>query len=366
MYTPPIRSGEHNVPLDWSPPSAAAIGPHSSAHSPNAFPLSAPALSAAAAAAAAAASSTSSLSPSALASLSASSSLSPSASTAAGGAMQLMTFNSLLMFDIVFVFFLFLVGVTCLVYYLPPGQVRRRYHHHHHDEQHDQHSDAGGSMGAHCAVHQHQHHHRIDGPAHSSSYHELCSAHRALQREHGFAATVVLTATPRHQPPGGDADEAAGYSSGEDSESRADDNANRYNGSGSTGADETADAAAMRRRASEPNEDAASATIEFFTAVPPPKSFCTSIDMPDGERSDAPSTAAAAAVPPPSPVPLSPTASFCGRHSDYCGYQHSRPAPPPASHCHQHQYRHRPQPQCCYVTAKGIATGRNADPVQHV
>lgn len=34
--------------------------------------------------------------------------------------MQLMTFNSLLMFDIVFVFFLFLVGVTCLVYYLPP------------------------------------------------------------------------------------------------------------------------------------------------------------------------------------------------------------------------------------------------------
>lgn len=36
--------------------------------------------------------------------------------------MQLMTFNSLLMFDIVFVFFLFLVGVTCLVYYLPPSQ----------------------------------------------------------------------------------------------------------------------------------------------------------------------------------------------------------------------------------------------------
>lgn len=34
--------------------------------------------------------------------------------------MQLMTFNSLLMFDVVFVFFLFLVGVTCLVYYLPP------------------------------------------------------------------------------------------------------------------------------------------------------------------------------------------------------------------------------------------------------
>lgn len=33
--------------------------------------------------------------------------------------MQLMTFNSLLMFDLVFLFFLFLVGVSCLVYYLP-------------------------------------------------------------------------------------------------------------------------------------------------------------------------------------------------------------------------------------------------------
>lgn len=34
--------------------------------------------------------------------------------------MQLMTFNSLLMFDIVFIFFLFLIAVTCLMYYLPP------------------------------------------------------------------------------------------------------------------------------------------------------------------------------------------------------------------------------------------------------
>ncbi|KFB41966.1 AGAP013276-PA-like protein [Anopheles sinensis] len=37
--------------------------------------------------------------------------------------MQLMTFNSLLMFDIVFIFFLFLVCVTCLVYYLPPREL---------------------------------------------------------------------------------------------------------------------------------------------------------------------------------------------------------------------------------------------------
>lgn len=35
--------------------------------------------------------------------------------------MQLMLFNSLLMFDIVFIFFLFLIGVTCVLYYLPPS-----------------------------------------------------------------------------------------------------------------------------------------------------------------------------------------------------------------------------------------------------
>ncbi|KAK9758648.1 hypothetical protein QE152_g611 [Popillia japonica] len=33
--------------------------------------------------------------------------------------MRFLTWNSLIMFDIVFVFFLFLIGVTCLVYYLP-------------------------------------------------------------------------------------------------------------------------------------------------------------------------------------------------------------------------------------------------------
>lgn len=39
--------------------------------------------------------------------------------------MQLMTFNSLLMFDIVFIFFLFLIAVTCLMYYLPPSKIRK-------------------------------------------------------------------------------------------------------------------------------------------------------------------------------------------------------------------------------------------------
>jgi hypothetical protein len=36
--------------------------------------------------------------------------------------MQLMTLNSLLMFDVVFIFFLFLVGVSCAVYYMPAGR----------------------------------------------------------------------------------------------------------------------------------------------------------------------------------------------------------------------------------------------------
>lgn len=43
--------------------------------------------------------------------------------------MQLLTFSldfSLLMFDIVFIFFLFLVAVTCLLYYLPPTKIRHK------------------------------------------------------------------------------------------------------------------------------------------------------------------------------------------------------------------------------------------------
>jgi hypothetical protein len=39
-----------------------------------------------------------------------------------------MTFNSLLMFDIVFIFFLFLIAVTCLLYYLPPTKLRHKTH----------------------------------------------------------------------------------------------------------------------------------------------------------------------------------------------------------------------------------------------
>lgn len=69
--------------------------------------------------------------------------------------MQLMTFNSLLMFDIVFVFFLFLVGVTCLVYYLPPARSatskscrhHSHYHHQHHSLTHRIHRECGGGGG---------------------------------------------------------------------------------------------------------------------------------------------------------------------------------------------------------------------------
>jgi len=33
--------------------------------------------------------------------------------------MQLLVLNAFIMFDVVFIFFLFLVGVSCLAYYLP-------------------------------------------------------------------------------------------------------------------------------------------------------------------------------------------------------------------------------------------------------
>lgn len=52
--------------------------------------------------------------------------------------MQLMTFNSLLMFDIVFIFFLFLVAVTCLMYYLPPTKIKRKSHFDSRRSQHQQ------------------------------------------------------------------------------------------------------------------------------------------------------------------------------------------------------------------------------------
>ncbi|XP_049548222.1 uncharacterized protein LOC125959438 [Anopheles darlingi] len=78
--------------------------------------------------------------------------------------MQLMTFNSLLMFDIVFIFFLFLVGVTCLVYYLPPRELpppplvpsAASDHNDHPTTTHT--TAAGGTIT--CAHHQHRRHHQ--------------------------------------------------------------------------------------------------------------------------------------------------------------------------------------------------------------
>lgn len=88
-----------------------------------------------------------------------------------------MTFNSLLMFDIVFVFFLFLVGVTCLVYYLPPAKsssnnssassctgsshstyCRHKYSDHHHLVQHHCHHNHHRHLELHPNEHSHHHH----------------------------------------------------------------------------------------------------------------------------------------------------------------------------------------------------------------
>ncbi len=66
-----------------------------------------------------------------------------------------MTFNSLLMFDIVFVFFLFLVGVTCLVYYLPP--VART---------------------------------NSDKCRHSSQFNQFLNTHRLQRESHGFRTAI--------------------------------------------------------------------------------------------------------------------------------------------------------------------------------
>ncbi|CAD7077876.1 unnamed protein product [Hermetia illucens] len=82
--------------------------------------------------------------------------------------MQLMTFNSLLMFDIVFVFFLFLVGVTCLVYYLPTGGGGASKQHnqsHSHSQHHHDHESAGESVN--CRYERHKFH--------------LCPHHRLTQ-----------------------------------------------------------------------------------------------------------------------------------------------------------------------------------------
>lgn len=66
-----------------------------------------------------------------------------------------MTFNSLLMFDIVFVFFLFLVGVTCLVYYLPP---------------------VARTNSNKCR--------------HNSQFNQFLTSHRSLRESHGFRTAI--------------------------------------------------------------------------------------------------------------------------------------------------------------------------------
>lgn len=146
MYSFPIRTGEHDVQLDQS---ISRSDPHHHSSSHHQEPLlSAVELHV----------------------------TRPNASSASAGAMQLMTFNSLLMFDIVFVFFLFLVGVTCLVYYLPPTSTR-----------------SSSATSASAAAKPCRHHH-LNGGHYSALHHHCAGAQRmSTHREHGFAAAAVLS-----------------------------------------------------------------------------------------------------------------------------------------------------------------------------
>lgn len=149
-----------------------------------------------------------------------------------------MTFNSLLMFDIVFVFFLFLVGVTCLVYYLPPSKQsishfrvnhnssatngenvngngddddddndggggggnsdgtldysrrmqsrchRQCYHHHHHNAQNHYHvqqrQQINNPTNFHCEHHSHDHNHERLKTFNCKHHHKHCAANYQL------------------------------------------------------------------------------------------------------------------------------------------------------------------------------------------
>lgn len=104
-----------------------------------------------------------------------------------------MTFNSLLMFDIVFVFFLFLVGVTCLVYYLPPAKhdttlssdCRHKHNHssaHGHYTNHNdyQREDKPRYHDQRHQHHPHHYHHHHNNPDHSHQ----CYRHQLQQQYH--------------------------------------------------------------------------------------------------------------------------------------------------------------------------------------
>lgn len=377
MFTPPIRSGEHNVPVE-TPPLVFGLQ-HQTASIFAIIKTAAKHRLVASAATTAKFSRHSSVSSAGRDESDAllhRASFPSTTSVTGAGAMQLMTFNSLLMFDIVFVFFLFLVGVTCLVYYLPPSTRRNRSH--------SGHIVSGAVLG----------------PVHSSSYHELCSAHRALQREHGFAATVVLTASASDAD--GDRDERVCCVSSDEEEDNTD--------TGYLGGDLYAidmpprqhavidDVEAARSaecvpssalviqndRSSErssgggmdtvnmdslsldqqptPSQDATMSsctapTVEFFTAALPP-TFCSgSFENEVTRLSECRSTH---------------SAQCPGRLMPYGGrsVQHHHPV-------HQQRNEHMQQHhsyvglsndrhQCCYVSARDVDIGHSTDPVQDV
>lgn len=116
-----------------------------------------------------------------------------------------MTFNSLLMFDIVFVFFLFLVGVTCLVYYLPPSKQTNppsncrhnynstvngnKYSPHHHHRHHHQHCQQQNEQQQQQNLSQHQQeqqhiHHQLQHHHQQQQQQQLQQSHINQSHQH--------------------------------------------------------------------------------------------------------------------------------------------------------------------------------------
>lgn len=172
MYSFPIRSGEHDVQVDQ--PANPILPPHHIVIPPQ--PLLAAELQA-----------------------------SRSNASSSGAAMQLMTFNSLLMFDIVFVFFLFLVGVTCLVYYMPPATSRSSS-----SASTSTATSISNSSSAHSGISasvstkscRHHHGHSYQDLHHHHHQRDHCSSasRMATHREHGFAAAAVLSSVECEMP----------------------------------------------------------------------------------------------------------------------------------------------------------------------
>lgn len=108
--------------------------------------------------------------------------------------MQLMTFNSLLMFDIVFVFFLFLVGVTCLVYYLPPARTTSNGGH---NNSNSSSVNSGGSSSNNITGCRHHGHHHHYTPV-SLRLHRDCGHTSRTKTNNNCNSSTIEFFTPKH------------------------------------------------------------------------------------------------------------------------------------------------------------------------